>query len=242
MNDIRPFVGSAVPAEFTPERAQPDFQGVPRLAADQLVRPRLQIIEESASVWTPVSIGRRTLRLRFPGQRRIIHYVQAPLPDVGSAILAEGLHATSSLGYVDLPWGSWMVNTPVVTAEGTKARFVIQDAALGSAEDAASSVGNSLADITTPGTPTFVSIPNADTSILAANSARKLIILSNPDAAISIWLSHNAVAAVSGSGVRVPPGGSVVIGAHKDAILAGLALRGIGSAAGPVLLGVQTYT
>lgn len=233
--------GSELPFALGADAIAADWNGLARLSASQLVRPTLHPVTESASVWTPINVLDRTVRLFKPGERRIINYVQAPLLHSGADTLTLGLHGQSSLGYVDLQKGEWLINTPIVTAEGTKPNFVYQDVSMGNAFDAAGSVGTALSDVQTADAPTFVSIPNADTAILGVDAARKLIVLSNPDAAVHVWLRHGAAAAVAGSGIRVPAGGAIVIGDRGDAAIAGQALRGIATAAGPVLLGVQCY-
>ncbi len=236
-------IGTQAPGEFDPlyPKSNPDYQGIIRLAAGDLARTLPFEMIESATTFRKITVGRRTMRLFCPGQTRVINYMPYPAQLSMADHLTRKMHASSASGYADLPEGDWLVNTPIITAEGTKVEFMLQDAALGSAFDPGVSVGSSSSDVTVADTPTFVSVPNADTALLAADPLRKLIILVNPDAAISIWLKHGAAAAVAGSGNRIPPNGAIVIGDSGDAVIAGQALRGIGTAAGPVLVGIQTY-
>lgn len=141
----KPYVGSELPMFAGDDKAKPDFQGIPQLSAGQLIRPSPFPMKESAGLlWFPLSVLDRKVRLFMPNQRRVFNYVANPLTMDGLTVIARRMCSTGS-GYIDVPRGEWLVNTPVVTAEGTQIECVVQDAALGNLYDAESSTGDAVA-------------------------------------------------------------------------------------------------
>lgn len=242
---IPPGGGSELPHVMRGDEPGRDWQGYPRLTAAELVRPRPLSIVESASIWKEFQVLDRTVRVFKPGQRRVINYVQYPLELSGADTLTQGLHASSALGYVDLPKGIWMLNTPIVAAEGTSVGFVYQDAALGFAYDPSGSVGTAGGGglSSTPAAVGTVAVAVADTQILAANAARRRYVITNADAANAVWLSWGSTPAVASQGFRLGPGDVLSVNGNdpNDADLVVQELRGW-AVGGAVNLGTQTWS
>ena len=232
--------GTDLPPLFDPKypKPTPNYQGILTLDASKLIQPQPVILTESAISFKRIKVTRRTVRIFCPGQLRIFNYIQDPPFFDETITLSRKLHASSSLGYLDLPAGDWMVNTPIVTAEGTKIECVLQDAALGNTFDAASAVGNAA-----PSNPdqaviwtsfAQIAVNAADTAVVGASITRKGLSLWNRGATVIAVTDENPATAVS-RGVLILPAGAGVLLTGKDCPTQ--ALRAFGSAAGGLLSG-----
>jgi hypothetical protein len=236
------FDGSELPALFGADKIRPDYTGVPKLSSGQLVKPGpFFIIESAGAIWSPVDVLDRTVRIFKPNESRQFFYHQNPLTESGTTLITNK-RCSQGQGYIDLPRGSWLVNTPIVVAEGTQVEFVLQDAALGNQYDVSSSVGDPSAPVPPVNDPALVwttvaqlTIAAADSAVAAANLNRKAATFFNASLAgqVIAITTQNPATAVSRGFLFLPPGFGVVM--HKRDGLPVSILRGWASAAGALL-------
>jgi hypothetical protein len=236
------FDGSELPALFGADKIRPDYTGVPKLSAGQLVKPGPIFIKESAgAIWSPVDVLDRTVRIFRPNESRQLFYHQNPLSDSGTNLIANK-RCSQGQGYIDLPRGSWLVNTPIIVSEGTQVEFVLQDAALGNQYDVSSATGDSSAATPPIADPVLVwttfaqqTIAAADSAVAAANPNRKAATFFNASAGgqlIAITTENPATAFTRG--ILFLPQGFGVTMHRRDGLPNGI-LRGWASAAGALL-------
>lgn len=105
------------------------LQGIPQLQAGELVEPTEFQITESASIFHELVVT-RPVRVFVPGERRNLRAVPTRLKHPGATQISRKLYLPSVNGTLDLPApGSWWINTPILTAEGTPLTVVYSDAA-----------------------------------------------------------------------------------------------------------------
>lgn len=60
-------------------------------------------------------------------------------------------------------------------------------------------------------TNTGKTVTNASAQLLAANAARRFLLVQNKDASGNIWVTLDGSAATAGNGVKISPGGSLIL-------------------------------
>lgn len=160
------------------------LQGFPQLKTSEIIRPTEYSLIESAYVFTELEV-KRAVRLWVPNQRRILRAVPHRLPDSGANVISRGLYIPSVNGILDLlAPGVWLINTPIVTAEGTSVTALYSDSAFAVAalneaagEDPNSFMALYAARVFSAGAVAAVGVATA--TVIAANSSRRFVYVKN---------------------------------------------------------------
>lgn len=216
-------------------KSDPSIQGIPQLRAEQLIRPTPFQLVESATIFRELVVS-RAVRLYVPSQRRSLRAVPLNMPAGGAEVISRGLFVPSIDGYLDLAPGTWFVNTPIVTAEGTQVEAVYHDAAFAVNQD------QTLNAIAASAIAPAVVAVNGNTQLKAANVDDRIIVLSNPTGGVDVWLAFGGQVPVVGRGILLGPGSQpLVIGSDpNDGSLPQLEIRGFDDG-GPQSVGVQVF-
>lgn len=156
--------------------ADPGVHGFPQLKSGELVGPSEFQLIESAFDFKELVVS-RAVRVFVPGERRILRGVPMKMSLPGAEQISRKLFIPSVNGILDLPApGSWWLNTPIVTAEGTPLTVVYSDAAAAVADSDSEDPWVAKFDPRTMLAPPVVAnVTNASALALAARVGRRFL-------------------------------------------------------------------
>lgn len=214
-----------------------DFSGQD---AWSLGAPRKKVLASVATstvdktAWQCVQVTRPSI-LKPVGAPRLVRFTCVPPDDT---TISDGRFYTAQDGicYMLVPGiHNWYVNLPTDGTPGNE-DFVLLDAM---SAIVAPYVGGSIGSSAglSPQAPTTAAMSGSSAQIIAADSARGRLWVSNPHASVKVYIAFGQ-AAVNGSGAFIAPGGMLQL--EPESGLAQLQLRGITDGTA-VTVGVQAF-
>jgi hypothetical protein len=204
--------------------------------------PQSKTFTKSASIFTQVNVNNYGLLLPAPGTYDGSQVRYRNQRDNGVAI-ANNEFTLAKAGVCILPAsGAWWVNVNTNIAAGSYSAVLYDFPSLEALVAAVQTIQNADAGTLTPSAPATATIGAASAQIVAANTSRKLVSITNTGTtdgttatASKLYLGFGATAVI-GSGIMLVPGQTLIFSV-SDGIVLGV-INGI-STSGNIAVGVQ---